>query len=82
MRDLTDAKTERDFLIKTQNKDHPYNVYLMQNGNLNLTMEGKGFPYLFVLTKDFRATKIFIPFKELSYQTEQYLSYVFKFLNK
>ena len=79
---ITDSYSDRDFLIKTQNKKHPYPVYTISGSNLGLSIENKNLPFLFVITRDFRASKIFIPIKEIPYQTKEYLSYVFNFLNE
>jgi len=78
---LTDTKTERDFMLKSQYKKHPYPVYALVRNKLGLTMENKNLPFLFVVSPDMRVSKVFIPFKESHYQTQQYLGYIFKYLN-
>lgn len=78
---LTDTKTERDFLLKNQYKKHPYPVYALVRNKLGLTMENKNLPFLFLVSPDMKVSKVFIPFKESHYQTQQYLGYMFKYLN-
>lgn len=78
---LTDIYTERDFLIKTRNKKYAFATYGLPGTNLGLPLENKNLPFLFVLTPDFKATKIFVPFKEVPYQTTEYLKEIFRYLN-
>lgn len=74
---ITDTRTERDFLLKSNYKKHPFPIYGLLQSKLGLTMENKNLPFLFVISPDLRISKIFIPFKESPYQTEQYLDYIF-----
>lgn len=77
---ITDSYSDRDFVIKNKRNDHPYPVYNISNSNLGISLEGKNLPFLFVVDSELRASKFFIPIKEVPYQTEQYLAYIFEFL--
>ncbi len=79
---IADFQNNRDFLIKDKHKKHPYPVYNIANGNLGLPVENKNLPFLFILSEDFKATKVFIPFKEVPYQTNEYINYAFNYLKQ
>lgn len=79
---ITDTQSERDFIIRSKNKNHPYPVYYMPYSKLGLSIENHGIPFLFILTKTFKTSKIFTPFKEVGYQTNQYLQYALNYLKQ
>jgi len=69
---MIDGMTEREFKIKYGSKGIKFPVFFLDN-NLGLSLENKNLPFLFVLSPDFRADKIFVPFKEFPRQTDAYL---------
>ncbi len=77
---LTDYRNERDFLIIQKYYKHKNPVYNLGVKNLGLSIENKNLPFLFILTKDLRVTKIFVPFNEIPYQTAEYITYAYNLL--
>jgi hypothetical protein len=77
---ISDFKSDRNFQIREKYKKHPYPIYNISSANLGLPIENKNFPFLFIITEDLKATKLFIPLKEFPYQTIEYIKYAFSLL--
>lgn len=78
---ITTSASDRDFLIRSRENQRPIKVYNVTDGSAGLIMENKNFPFMFVLTPDGRAIKIFPPMKENVGQIKAYLTKVLDFVN-
>ena len=79
---ITDSFSDKDFRTQTRNKKFNHQIYTLLDEKLGLTLENKNFVFLFILTPDFRVTKIFVPLLETPKDTENYLTEMFAFINK
>ena len=77
---ITDSNSDRDFIVRSKSQQTPLKVYSLINSSLGLYMENKNFPFVFVITPEYRATKIFMPTKEISMQIREYMVTTLKFL--
>ena len=79
---IADFQNERDFKIYEISKKHIYPIYNIAGSHLGLSLEHKNLPFLFILSGKLRVTKLFVPFKEIPYQTQEYIKYAFNYLKK
>lgn len=79
---ITTSTSDRDFLIRARETQWPIKLYNVTNGDIGLYMENKNFPFMFVLTPDGHAIKIFTPAKEIPAQIKQYIVKTLKFVNE
>lgn len=70
---IIDGMTGREFRMKYKEREMNFSAYFLSTDNLNLSLENKNLPFLFVLSKDAKVDKIFIPFREYPNQTDAYL---------
>ncbi|WP_429384910.1 hypothetical protein [Mucilaginibacter sp. UYCu711] len=78
---ITTSASARDFLIRARETPCPVTLYNIPDGSVGLHMENRNFPFLFVLTPEGRAIKIFMPAKENIGQLKEYLTKALSFVN-
>lgn len=77
---ITDAYSEKDFLLKTQSYNSPFSIYAIDDSGFGLSLENKNLPFLFVLSSDNKLIKPYIPFKELPEDIDRYNEYIGEWL--
>ncbi|MEC3881178.1 hypothetical protein [Parapedobacter sp. 10938] len=71
---LVDGYSSRELRIKYKGSAWKFPIYILDKEKLGLKLENKNLPFLFVLkNKNLEVSKIFVPFKEHSRQTDTYL---------
>lgn len=70
-----DGYDDRAFSIKSDHLELPITMYKIDTA-LGLQTENKNLPFLFFLSRNMIAEKIFLPFKEIPQTTLAYLSHV------
>lgn len=74
---ITDSYSDQDFLIKMRQMNPKCQVYsLVGSESLNLPLEGKALPFLFLVDQQGRTSHIFTPYKEYPLQLKEYLSVI------
>lgn len=82
---ITDALSFRDYAIRVKALACDIPVYWVQSEDmrgLGLPIENKNIPFFFVLGPDLKASKFFIPYKEITDETLSYLNLAVDFLKK
>ncbi len=72
---INDAYSERDFVLKTRFSKIKLPVYMLTETlkGLDLPIENKNLPFLFVYNKENKAIKLFTPFRDIPQKTGEYL---------
>lgn len=70
---IIDGMTEREFRLRYKDRNIGFLTYFVFDDNLELSLENKNLPFLFVLSPETMVDKIFIPFREYPNQTDAYL---------
>jgi len=78
---ITDSYSNKDFVLKARYTDARIPLYSAPEGGLGLPAENRNLPFFFILGNDHKVEKMFLPFKELPDQTEEYLTYCKQYLN-
>jgi len=80
---ITDARSYRAFSIRAKATNFNLPVYCVQSDDmkgLGLPAENQNLPFFFVLGPDLVASKFFVPYKEMTAETNDYLNIVADFL--
>ncbi len=74
---INDAYTERDFILKAKFSKIKIPIYMLTEtlNGLDLPIENKNLPFLFIYNKENKAVKFFTPFRDIPEKTKEYLKY-------
>ncbi len=79
---ISDDITSKVFINRNKNFKYSIPLYNLVDQNIGFHFEGKGMPFLFILTEDFRSTCLFTPIKENKSFTKSYLMSIEEKLSK
>lgn len=73
---ITEGYSPKSFTIVAKNNSYDVPLYLKESGDFNFSVEHKDKPFFFVLDKNGRAHKFFVPIKEFPQKTSEYLDLI------